>query len=372
MQFLTVYESIKLVQTLSASTLLQTAGADDRWSLLALCDLDRHCKNIVLDAPIEAFVRNLCIHLSKVYVSDGSSEKPGIIVFLECISLMDNTLSSDAKQFFDHVIQKWKRCTSSDQKRQRTDIAQLLAQAERQQIPSVRTQKKVKIDKNIIISYNLETEMYTFRKELGYEGAFAFSIGGDITILEHYILERMMRELEAKTGRPHIKFTIRLYPNDILSTMSVIEHKLMANNICENLSDLFSANPDVDIVLIIWNYKIPLIAMKPVARAFWNEVTTNISPYLEKQGRCFVVIWSNVGTGRHVLDEVITISTPLEFVVTDLLPWFRGQLKQLEIEDDVIEQYLHQLKNQQGHLIGTYQEMQGIIKELKGGVTLYE
>ena len=61
------------------------------------------------------------------------------------------------------------------------------------------------------------------------------------------------------------------------------------------------------------------------------------------------------------------LPTPHQFELTELLPWFRTKMRNVKLEETKIDYYLNRIKNQQGHLIGTYQEMNQIIHELQGG-----
>ncbi len=260
--------------------------------------------------------------------------------------------------------------TSNTQK-QNQIMASHLFQARKTQSLPLQYHKRIKIDKDVIVSYDLDSQMAKFRERLGYEGAFSFAISGNMTILEQYIIERMMRELRSKTGRPCIRFSVRVYPDDLLPGISAIERKLVASQICDSLPRWFDDNPDVDIVLIVWNYEIPPVAMKLVASSFWEAIKSQVMPCLRNQSRCFVVIWANIGNRKYIIEQSTIISAPAKFAVSELEQWFRGQLRQLGIEENVIQQYLLRLKNQHGHLIGTFQEMQGIIHELQGGITFY-
>jgi hypothetical protein len=373
-QFLTYPESNQLQKILINNTLLQTADGDFRNALLTNCGLGKYRSLIPLDKPPFQFVIILCQKLSEVHITVDASKRLGLIVFLEYISQIDISLSSEDKSFLNHVITKWEQQqTSSNQKSQRNQIANLLAQGRKELPTVVPVQQPIKVDRGVIINYDLEAQMAKFRQQVGYEGAFVFAVGGHDTILEQYIIERLRRELRQKTGRQNERLEIRLYRKSIL-TSTDIESEFLNKYKFEYFTDLFNAQGNTDIVLIIWNYDIPEKIMKSLAEAFWVEISSSVLPYLQNQSRCFVIVWANVGkrplTG---LTGLTALPSPKKFELCDLLPWFRSQLRMEGIEENLIESYLDRLEKQcgDGDLIGTYQEINQIVQELQGGTRLY-
>ncbi len=368
MHFLTYTEIGQLQHILIHRTILKTADADTRSNLLGSCGLSDICGVIPLNIPAAQFVINLCPKLSEVHITVESSRRLGLVVFLEYLSMIDPHLSEDEKIFFKHVVTKWEQSQASTTPgtARRGQISSLLAQARQEQpLPST-GQKRVKIDKGIIVNYNLDEQMTRFRQTLGYEGAFTFAVGGNHNILERYIIERIKRELKAKTERPNQSYQIRLYRTSVSGSAS-IERELVTACGFERLTDLFDIQSNTDIVLIIWNYDLPAQQMKNIAQAFWQEIEPQVWPFLQNQGRCLVIVWADVD--RAPLEAFTRLPTPDKFELSELIPWFRGKLKQLELEEELVEHCLDRLKKQDGHVIGTYQEMNQIIHELQGGVT---
>ena len=374
MQFLTYPEINELQKLLINNTLLQAADVDFRSALLTNCGLGKYCKLIPLDKPTLQFVIILCQKLSEVHITVDASQRLGLIVFLEYISQIDISLSSEDKGFLHHVITKWEQQQNfSPQKTQRNQIANLLAQGRKESSTVAPVQQPTKVDRGVIINYDLEAQMAKFRQQVGYEGAFVFAVGGHDTILEQYIIERLRRELRQKTERQNERLEIRLYRKSIL-TSTDIEREVLKKYKFEYFTDLFNAQGDTDIVLIIWNYDIPEKFMKLLAEAFWTDISSSVLPCLQNQSRCFVIVWANVGkrplTG---LTGLTALPSPKKFELCDLLPWFRSQLRMEGIEENLIEYYLNRLEKQcgNGDLIGTYQEINQIVQELQGGTRLY-
>jgi hypothetical protein len=372
-QFLTYPEISQLQKILINNTLLQTSDVDFRNALLTNCGLGKYCSLIPLDKPPFQFVIILCKKLSEIHITVDASQRLGLIVFLEYISQIDINLSSEEKSFINHVITKWEQQQKiSPQKTQRNQIANLLAQG-RKEAHSGSSSTTHQSRRGVIINYDLEAQMAKFRQQVGYEGAFVFAVGGHDTILEQYIIERLLRELRQKTKRQNERLEIRLYRKSIL-TSTDIEREFLNKYKFESFTDLFNAQCNTDIVLIIWNYDIPEKFMKSLAEAFWADISSSVLPCLKNQSRCFVIVWANVGkrplTG---LTGLTALPSPKKFELCDLLPWFRSQLRMEGIEEKLIEYYLDRLEKQcgNGDLIGTYQEINQIVHELQGGTRFY-
>ncbi len=374
MQFLTYLESSQLQKILINNTLLQTADGEFRNALLTNCGLGKYCSLIPLDKPQFQFVVILCQKLSEIHITVDAVQRLGLIVFLEYVSQIDVSLSSEEKSFINHVITKWEQQQKfSPQKTQRNQIANLLAQGRKETLTVAPVQQPIKVDRGVIINYDLDAQMAKFRQQVGYEGAFVFAVGGHDTILDQYIIERLRRELRQKTERQNERLEIRLYRKNLL-TSTDIEREVLNKYKFEYFTDLFNAQGNTDIVLIIWNYDIPEKFMKSLAEDFWADITFSVSPCLKNQSRCFVIVWANVGkrplTG---LTGFTALPSPKKFDLCDLLPWFRSQLRMEGIEENLIESYLDRLERQcgNGDLIGTYHEINQIVQELQGGTRLY-
>lgn len=371
MQFLTYPESCDLQKILINNTLLQTADEDFRGALLTNCGLGKYCKLIPLDKPPLQFVIILCQKLSEVHITVDASKRLGLIVFLEYISQIDMSLSSEDKSFLNHVITKWEQQPKiSPQKQQRNQIANLLAQGRKESPTLAPVQQPIKIDKGIIIDYDLDAQMTKFRQQVGYEGAFVFAIGGHDTILEQYIIERLLRELRQKTKRQNERLEIRLYLKSI-STSKDIARELLTKYNFESFTDLFKAQCNTDVVLIIWNYNIPAKSMKSLAETFWVDISSSVLHCLKNQSRCFIIVWANIG--KRPQTGFTALASPKNFKLCELLPWFRSQLRDEGIDEKLIEYYLNRLEKQcgDGDLIGTYQEINQIVHELQGGTRFY-
>ncbi|NES24918.1 MAG: hypothetical protein F6K41_39920 [Symploca sp. SIO3E6] len=372
MKFLTLTERAQLQNLLTHKTVLKTADAELRSALLTNCGLKEYFSLIQLDKPQLAFVTILCQQLSEVHNTVDGFPRLGLVIFLEYLSAIDISLSPEDQGFITHVIRKWEQQQFSSQKTPQEKIANLLAQ-ERQKYSTVASgEPPIKVDRDVIIDYDLEAPMAKFRQEVGYEGAFVFAIGyRHLIILEHYIIERLRRELRGKTRRQNQQLEIRLYRKSI-ATPADIEREFLNKYQFADFTELFNTQGNTDMMLIIWNYDIPEKLMKPLAQDFWTTIARSISPCLKNQSRCFVIVWANVG--KRPLPGVngcTTLSTPKKFKPCDLLPWFRSQLKMGGIREEQIQHYLRRLENQDGELIGTYQEMNQIIHELQGSSRLY-
>lgn len=380
-------DGIKLQKILVRSSFLVTA--DDRRNSLEACGLAEFCE-LKLDQTSGKFVRDLFVQLLKIEVPYNKSNQLGLIVFLEYLHGADLSLYPEDKNFIKDVVDKlaksvkkvaenldgspeqskWEQQQkASIQKPQRNQINNLLAQGREESDTSISLQQTLKVDRSLIINYNLDKLMSAFRQKVGYEGAFVFAVAGEFVILEQYIIERIRRELKQKTGRKNERLEISLY-RDSIATSADIKSKFLEKHQLECFTDLFKIQYNSDLVLIIWNHDIPPKIIKSLSQDFWTDTHSSVDPYLTGKSRCFVILWANL-QGKRTLTGFPALPTPKRFDPDDLLPWFRGQLQILGIEEKRIEHYLKRLESQYGNLIGTYQEMNQIVSELQGSSKLY-
>jgi hypothetical protein len=99
MQFITSQEVAQLQQILIHNTHIQSSDADLRSALLTNCGLGKYCGLVQLDKSLFQFVVSLCAKLSDVCITVDSSERLGLVVFLEYISLIDLSLSTNDQHF---------------------------------------------------------------------------------------------------------------------------------------------------------------------------------------------------------------------------------------------------------------------------------
>jgi len=369
MTILTVEENNHLQNILIRHNLLIDAGS--RYAVLTNCGLEDLFSTLPLASPIEKFVQVLCDQLSHMRITSSFSIEPDLVVFLKYVSQTphDESISFEDKEFLEKLVDKCKQRSLNRFSKQNA-LKQLIAR-ERQkqdQFPPITTAEPIKIDKEIIVSYDLETQMAKFRQKLNYGDAFAFAVGGHSIILRDYIIARMSRELTSKMARSHRKIEISLYLNDDIEDLNLIEKKILAKSQCNSLKALFENNPKVDIMLVIWNYTFPLGNLRTIATFFWGKVNKYLVPFLKYQGQCFVAVLANADVQAKLIriDNFVNVSIPRLFEIADLVNWVNGRLKDQGVKDDVIEHCLNRLRDQHGHLIGTYQEMEHIIADLQG------
>lgn len=107
MQFLTQNEISQLINFLTNKTFLTTFGVEGRSALLISCGLGNFLSQLPLDKPTLQFVVSLCQKLSEVYIPVGTSQRLGLIVFLEYLSQIDPSLTSEDKDFIKYVVHQW-------------------------------------------------------------------------------------------------------------------------------------------------------------------------------------------------------------------------------------------------------------------------
>lgn len=338
-------------------------------SLMSNCNIENQL-NVNYSCPPKEFVEIFWAQATNQYYYDGSDKEIILIRFLKYFKYKFKE-TTDEREFITKLIAKYNQTIeNSEFQPMHTNYNDLLARARQEQPQELPNSQPAKIDKEIIVGYDLESLAHEFTHRVGYEGTFAFTISGHDTILKDYIIERILRDLKHNTKRPYNKREVRLYANDILTGGEVIESKFKICHECQNIVDWFCTEAYLDIVLVVWLYDIPeknREDMEAVAMNFFEKSRIELNPFIKQKSRCFVILFANVGF-EHYISGLTNITIPKEFDTTSLSQWFRGYLQNnLKIEDDVINRYLVRLQSQHGHLIGTYQELQRIISELQRG-----
>ena len=371
MDFLLLEERTQLQEILLKNSYLQTTDAATRRALLENCGLKDCCDLPGLDQPLRSFIIILFSELSKTLVQIGSTETLGLVAFLEYISSSPEIikLKDEEISFIKIIISKWKSSERSYQTQKRKKyIESLLDKARNSSLKEGKIKSSAKVDRSIITNFDLNSLIIKFRRKVKYKGIFTFAIGGDERILEEYIIERLRQELEFFTKRKSESLEIQLHKGNILSYENV-QHEL----INKYGLDSFESFPDIsicnDIFIIVWNFDIPKKAFQELAKDFLKSLNTHILPALTRQNRCLILVWANLN--KKPLSGFTTLPTPSNFDLPELLSWFSSRLKQEGIPESLIERCLSRLKTQNGHLGGTYREMNAIVRELQGGNKLY-
>ena len=265
----------------------------------------------------------------------------------------------DAKLTIEGYIKKLER--SPIQKN--PDYLQIL---DEERVQTYATSTLVKIDNNIIVNYDLDDLTSKFKNTLGYQGVFAFNVCGDYTILNNYIIKRILQELENKPlSRCYRKpIEIRLNNNESIELQIENYLNLEFNSINKmTITDLCVDISPLDVVLIIWNYTIEQQKLNSMIDNFLQEIKTKCHPCLENKSQCLIIIFANVYMEQSI-NGCIPLVVPQYFDIRDLCQWFRYHLKKSQIQEDMINRCLRQLENAPGKLLPTYHILQDIIYRL--------
>ncbi|MEP0872943.1 hypothetical protein NDA01_24305 [Trichocoleus desertorum AS-A10] len=363
MQFLTLNETNKLLSILLRNEYLQVAESSTRLALLENCNIE--CSSIDLKKDQKFFIPDLYRFLSKNKVKDGDIEELALIIFLKHILSMNFIFgfADFEEDFITRVIQKWEIQKNSKLIEDRDQIRTSLNRNRALYSASHTSQDNIKLDSGIITDFDLKDIVVQLNKKVNYQGAFAFSVGGNAILLEQYIIKRVKQEICFLTKKQTDYYDIQIYKNSILSSKE-IEQKFINKYKIEVLSDLFDCQANTNVLAIIWNHDIPLKQIQPIAEAFWNEISDSLSSILIRQRRCFILIWVNA---KHKsLRGFPKLKAPEKFVLSELEAWFYGHFKEKGIEEKQIEDYLTRLKMHDGHLVATYREMDQMIHEISG------
>lgn len=228
---------------------------------------------------------------------------------------------------------------------------------------SLSTQQQIKIENDLIVNYDLDEFVFTFKRALKQEGIIAFNIFGDDTILRSYIIKRIKKELQ-KVQREYYLLDHFLYENKTIEEQINIELKNRYS--CDNIADFLNNNQYLDTVFIIRNYSLNKNKLELMANNFLKEIKVKYSCCLDNQCKCLIVLFVNV-SHQYNLDGYVPLNFPQKFEIDDLSKWFKRYLIRHQIQEQIIDQYLYQLKVHQGHLIRTYHAFNRIICQLQEG-----
>jgi hypothetical protein len=231
------------------------------------------------------------------------------------------------------------------------------------------------------LSYGLVSEINKFQRALiPAQGAFAFEIHGDSKLIENYVIEKILRELQHKIGgRTYNKKEINLYAEDLErpkeegtpSGSEVIERRIKAEKQVDGLVVFLADVPkSQDIVFIIW-CKSPLSQQtKSIAQSFWSNAEAKVWPNLVNRGRRIIVIWvtPDIRKRESIGKPFTAISLSEKLDLDDLSNWFWGQLQihidKKEIEEETVKAYIESLEKHYGYLMETYTRLEEIAQEL--------
>ena len=340
-------ESMKLQEVLIDYFNARQKPGQHLKSLVNISQIQVDPAAIDYNLPVRELVTNFC---------DLILNKPeDLESFLICLQ---KKLDSDEKLTIKGYIEKLKRSPIKP----KPDYLQLIDKKKQPNDELPTSKIPIRINNDIIVQYDLEKLVSKFQKALGYQGVFAFSIGEDYVILKNYIIKRIIQELESKTQRkcrPPIDITLK--PDQ--SIESQIDDYLKDDNI-DQINDLLVNTYPLDVVLIIWNYKINKKNLNSMTDIFLSEIKTKCNRYLENKSRCLIIIFASFNR-KQSIKGCINLSIPKSFQINELCVWFRGRLQNLQIQDDMINTCLRKLRNADGHLLATYSTIEGIIDELR-------
>lgn len=269
----------------------------------------------------------------------------------------------------------WRKNRSSIQLAKGKKIQDALARTRESRAQITPSLRRSKISRNTFVKFNLGEMMKTFNKCLGYDsicsGIFEFSIGGDYGVLNKYLIERFLLELEDRTKRPLRRMNdLHIYLEGMSDGSHSIEQELIAQEEYGCLADIFDYDPLLDTVLIIWNHNIPKAQMEIAAESFRIGIKSpKTLEQLTRLRRLFVIIWANVGS--RPLKSPNVLKVPNKFNMDTLSNWFKDLLETLryeskiELEDSQIDNYVSRLEKHHGYLLGTYREMEDIMLGLR-------
>ena len=242
----------------------------------------------------------------------------------------------------------------------------LLDQERQEQTEKLTLTTNNKIDKRIIVKYDLEDLEDTLKKKLAFKGTFAFSVSSpDRNILNDYIIARILDFWKDKTGRAFYKKDICISDNSS-TILEDIEKELKESKTCNDILELVQNKAKLNIFIVLWNYILPPAILESKISSLFEVLEKSCLDYIEKHRQCLVFILADTNYAHNAIG-FIPIKTPNEFALdgqSGLLEWFSNELSNRNFIESEIDYCVGKLKSQRGHLIGTYQILQLIVDEL--------
>ncbi len=375
MSYLTTSENIVLLEILRNNEYLRGTKAV-RDAFLSILGLKAVTNELSPDSSVNDAVVMLIDRLVEKTFVQGGEKKFGLVFLLEGILEEDGQkanpeLSDDHQTLMKQVIQKGKAWLESAEYKQKQLIGDALENG-LAGVPeeSEPLQVRYKVDKGLITDFDME-DLTDFISQgtKKYEGLVTFLLegfeDGFPTPIERYFLERILSEIKArKKNMSWCIYDIPLSEDDLGSGEDWIERKLVNMLKYERVDDLFSGAHQ-NIVLCIINNDIPVEVTAKRIVPFWNKIQAAAPTHLENKGRLLVLIFLDTGAGASTGLEKLPL--PGKFDVTSLCAWLHANLLEAQVPEDKIAAYKKRLSKWNGQVLNTYTEMDGIIKELRGG-----
>lgn len=363
MQFLDIAEYSLLVSILVNHVFIANIAA--RRDLLINCGLQGLLPSLSsLDKSSLLFVHELLAQLLRRVTT---TEPSGFITFLNYISIppYDVDLSWDEKSFLERVKQAYLRWSPSRRGRPISANGYVLEKPHQVYPPPIQPSGIISREE-VIVSYGLYALVSEFIIRVNYGKASAFTVEGDFAVLRGYIIERLFQEFKRRVSSPTKLLDLSLDAQDVAEGKDILL-KVMSRNTCNKLIDLFTRDPKTHLMLVIWCHAIAQEQIQAVSVSFWKEVEEHVAPLLQMQNRSFVLIIAKVGREEspYQIDAFTTLHIPLQFDLSDVLPWLCGRLEGLYIERSDIDYCLTRVRDQRGDIVRTYHELEHIVSYLQ-------
>ncbi len=339
-----------LYEILKKNPLIQSNDPDDRRSLLHTCGVLMLQDKLQLGKASTPFLANLVTELENVEIQ----VRPGLILFLErYVMVYPADVDAEGGTLIQGIIGRWRAGG-------RTGDPAKPAPEE--------PDDGIRLEKSLMSGFDLESVVRPFRERLDdVSGVFGFSLGGtDQHMLEHYVMDRLMREYRDKTrNRTCRRIVFCTRPDDVSGGAAVIRREIRERLGC-NARDWLrnKRNDGRDLIVCVWNRCLPTKEMGIIALGYMRHAAEKLAPHLEHKR--LIVIWAGFeplrikGKGFTVLD--LPPSVPANW-----LGWFQDLFKGMKLDDDRIGKLIGRLEKQNGALDGIYNEFRFIMEDLQGG-----
>jgi hypothetical protein len=377
MEFLTDSEHERLMEILRAHPLL--GGEEKRRKVLIACGLKNLIEMIELDKKDEFFIDlfNLLIYDPEDRLSGGRS----FVAFLSRLIEVSRLPNSEDVEHLKIVRDKCRSWCESH--KVQTGLPLPRHQAFKEHYNRLREQPvhtfkqapssgRVNYQAKIVTAYDLEDLILELKKRVIFGQITAFIVTvSDYHILKTYIIKRMYQEFKEGKERRIDPIDISLSLADLTDPSgleSLLEKRFKISERCRKINESQHKHPEAHIFLTVRNYGISHELICGALSQFRQTIESKFSAYLEANNLCFAFILANILSPNNdpwEIDKFVTLQLP--GIVPDRLEkWIRGQLTELKVDKEDIDDFVQQVDVSRAEFIQTFHSLDNAADELQG------
>lgn len=221
--------------------------------------------------------------------------------------------------------------------------------------------EKLKIDKNSIAKFDLESCINKFKSRVKSKNNTAFRVTGEFSVIRDFVIERLGAELESQTKRDCHKIEIDLNKNFQSSLGNPIYKEILKKGY-HDFAGLLDDNDGHNIMLVIWNHDIPDHEMLAIMKTFRFQLKKELDGW---EGSFVTLLVNHAFAGPLKGNKTISnLDLPEAFDMNEFNDFFTRLLEDHVpvLPRQTIDSYMKRLTSQNGDVILTYREIAQMIR----------